>query len=688
MVESADSDARLRQTQALLSVTESITRHGNLQELFHDLVGRLRPILPFDLLLVLLHDAEAGIMRLHILESVSPDGATNLPLSTPIESPGGQVFLTQEPLAIADFDEENRFPQMLPIWQAYRMKSGIYLPLTSAHHRLGTLCFANHQPREYETADLELLRQAAHQVAVAVDNALHAQAAEKLRAQLAAERDRLRLLLDVNNAIITHFDLRDLLDAVAHGLKGALQQAYTSLVLYDRERPGWRLHALHFPGGKGHLHAELDVPFANAPAARVYEMRRPVLFNRAELDALGSDVSRRLLAEGLQSFCAVPLLAYDRFLGTLNVGRTDERTFSPDDVELLVQIAGQVALVVQNALAFGQVRDLRDTLAREKTYLESEIRNEYDFTDIVGASSGIRDVLKQVRIVAPADTTVLIQGETGTGKELIARAIHEHSTRRERTLVKLNCAAIPTGLLESELFGHEKGAFTGAIERKLGRFELADRGTLFLDEVGDIPLELQTKLLRVLQEQEFERLGATKTIKVDVRVVAATNRDLAKMVAERHFRNDLYYRLNVFPLTLPPLRERTEDIPMLVETFVQRHARRLKKTTLTVPADVMAALVRYPWPGNIRELANFIERAVLLSPGTELRVAPADLKTAAAAEANGAVSLEESQREHILAVLRQTNWVIGGPSGAAARLGMKRTTLQSKMRKLGIDRPS
>jgi len=682
----APADGRLRQIQALLSVTESITRHHDLPALFHDLVRRLRPIVTFDFLLVLLHDADNQTMRLHILESVAPDRATGRPLVTPIESPGGLVFQTQEPLAIADFDQETRFPQMIPIWQAYRMKSGFYLPLTTARHRLGTLCFASHQARAYDAADLELLQQATHQVAVAVDNALHAQAAEKLQRQLFAERDRLRLLLDVTNAIITHLDLRELFRAIATSLQGVLRQSYTSLVLYDAERQIWLLHALHFPHGKGHLRQEQEVPFANAPASRVYETRRPIIFSRADLEALGSDIGRRLVAEGVQSMGAVPLLAHDRFLGTLNIGRTDEVPISNDDLDLLVQVANQVALAVENALAYGRVTELRDTLAREKSYLEGEIRNEYDFTDIVGTSKGIRDVLKQVRIVAPADTTVLIQGETGTGKELIARAIHELSARRERTLVKLNCAAIPTGLLESELFGHEKGAFTGAIERKLGRFELADKGTLFLDEVGDIPLELQPKLLRVLQEQEFERLGSTKTRRVDVRLVAATNRNLAKMVAERQFRNDLYFRFNVFPLTLPPLRERKEDIPLLVEAFIARHARRLKKPVLTVSPEVMAALVRYPWSGNVRELANCIERAVLLSPGAELRVPIADFKTAAASEVNEIVSLEDTQREQIIAVLRQTNWVIGGPAGAAARLGMKRTTLQSKMRKLGIER--
>jgi formate hydrogenlyase transcriptional activator len=354
-------------------------------------------------------------------------------------------------------------------------------------------------------------------------------------------------------------------------------------------------------------------------------------------------------------------------------------------VDLLAQVAGQIALAVENALAYRQIEELKDKLTEEKLYLEDEIRTEYRFAEIVGSSQAIQNILRQVEIVAPADTTVLIQGETGTGKELIARAIHNTSKRKERTFVKLNCAAIPSGLLESELFGHEKGAFTGAIAQKVGRFELADGGTLFLDEIGDIPLELQPKLLRVLQEQEFERLGGTRTLRVNVRLVAATNRDLTRMVADRQFRSDLYYRLNIFPLTLPPLRERREDIPSLVRYFVHQHARRLNRTIESIPAEAMAALTRYPWPGNVRELENFIERSVLLSPGPVLRVAVEDLKTPPDLP-DAATTLADAEREHIRAALNQTNWVIGGPSGAAARLGMKRTTLISRMKKLGITR--
>jgi formate hydrogenlyase transcriptional activator len=349
-------------------------------------------------------------------------------------------------------------------------------------------------------------------------------------------------------------------------------------------------------------------------------------------------------------------------------------------------VAGQVAIAVENALAFQEIGELKNKLAQEKLYLEDEIRSELNFEEIVGESPSLRAVLKQVETVAPTDSAVLIQGETGTGKELIARAIHNLSPRREHTFVKVNCAAIPAGLLESELFGHERGAFTGAIAQRIGRFELAHRGTIFLDEVGDIPLELQPKLLRVLQEQEFERLGSARTIRVDVRLVAATNRDLEEMVAARTFRSDLFYRLRVFPLVMPPLRERQEDIPMLVRYFVQKYARRMNRAVETIPSETLDLLVRYSWPGNIREMENLIERAVIVSPGAVLRVPLSELKPPMEPAAGNLLTLEAAEREHILKALEATNWVLAGPRGAATMLGLKRTTLQSRMQKLGLAR--
>jgi formate hydrogenlyase transcriptional activator len=375
-------------------------------------------------------------------------------------------------------------------------------------------------------------------------------------------------------------------------------------------------------------------------------------------------------------------------LGTLSVVSFREGAFTEDDAELLSQIGAQIAIAVENSMAYREISLLKDKLAKEKLYLEEEIQTEYNFEEIVGDSQALKRVLKEVQTVAATDSTVLILGETGSGKELVARALHNLSPRRERTFVKLNCAAIPTGLLESELFGHEKGAFTGAIATKIGRFELADRGTIFLDEVGEIPLELQVKLLRVLQEQEFERLGSTRTIHVNVRVIAATNRDLGQMVEEQKFRSDLFYRLKVFPITVPPLRDRPEDIPLLVRHFAQKFAQRMKKPIETVSSEAMKALQSYPWPGNVRELENFIERAVILSENSVLHVPLAELKPLHVGDGTpSTATLEAAERAHILRILKETRWVIGGSSGAAAKLGMKRTTLQSKMQKLNIARP-
>jgi formate hydrogenlyase transcriptional activator len=393
------------------------------------------------------------------------------------------------------------------------------------------------------------------------------------------------------------------------------------------------------------------------------------------------------LAEGLKFGCFLPLTCSNRALGVMGLGRRSGG-FGTEDVVFLAQFASQVAIAVDNALAYDQIARFKDRLAQEKLYLEDEIRSELNFDDIVGSSPALQQVLRQVETVAPTDSAVLILGETGTGKELIARAIHKLSNRKDRTFVKLNCAAIPTGLLESELFGHEKGAFTGAISQRIGRFELASQGTAFLDEVGEIPLELQPKLLRVLQEREFERLGSTRTLRTDARLVAATNRDLAAMVGEQKFRADLFYRLNVFPIRVPALRERPEDIPLLIRHFARQFARRSNKIIDTIPSEVMTSLIEYHWPGNIRELQNLIERAVILSAGPILKVPLSDLKPSSTTLVRKRITLREAEREHILAALKETNWIIAGPNGAAIRLGMKRSTLQARLQKLRLTRPA
>jgi formate hydrogenlyase transcriptional activator len=517
--------------------------------------------------------------------------------------------------------------------------------------------------------------------------------------------ERHRILLAVSEAIISHRDLETLFHELAGRIRQVVHFDYLSVVLHEGATNTMRLHVLE-PRDLVGPDFVIVLPPEDDPAGLVWKTQQPLVASRlAELERWP-----RLLEivqpYGVQSYCWLPLTAVRRRLGTLVFSCREPSAYDAADLGFLQQVANQVAVAVENALAFQELEALKDQLAREKVYLEEEVRAE-NFKDMVVMSDGLRGVLKMVETVARMNSTVLICGETGTGKELIARALHELSPRRERALVKLNCAAIPMGLLESELFGHEKGAFTGAIGRKIGRFELADKGTLFLDEVGEIPLELQPKLLRVLQEQEFERLGGTKTIKADVRLVAATNRDLAKMVAEGRFRNDLYYRLNVFPIVLPPLRERPDGIPSLVRHFTQQFARKMGRRIDTIPPATMEALVRYRWPGNVRELQNIIERAVILSPGPTLQVSLSDLQAPTIwSQAPGVSAPEESsripeprppnpakpgtladaEREHILSVLRETGWVVGGPNGAAARLGIKRSTLQWKMKKLGIAR--
>jgi formate hydrogenlyase transcriptional activator len=426
------------------------------------------------------------------------------------------------------------------------------------------------------------------------------------------------------------------------------------------------------------------------------------------------EVYERLVGEGIKSIWLIPLVSRGCLLGFYGLGRRGEESFSDDDSEFLVRIGSQIAIAVENALAFRQISELKDKLAQEKLYLEEEIRSEMDFEQIVGRSPALRHVLELVETVAQTDSTVLLLGETGTGKELIARAVHDHSRRKSSTFVKLNCAAIPTGLLESELFGHEKGAFTGAIAQKVGRMELADQGTLFLDEVGDIPIEIQPKLLRALQEREFERLGSNHTRKANVRLVAATNRDLENMIASQQFRSDLYYRLNVFPIRIPPLRERKEDIPLLVSYFVQKYSRQMQKHIDTVPGTALKTLSSWNWPGNIRELENFIERAVILTRGKSLEAPLGELKAPAPSsppvDRRGSVGRDyvarivretieglskvapnrdreeesENERSEIMRVLRETDGRVGGTEGAAARMSIKRTTLISRMKKLGI----
>ena len=681
--------------QALLEISEAIASHRELDQLFRDLAPRLHRVVEFDFANLILYEPSQNSMRSHVLET--PETAYACPPGDcPMETVGGWVRESQNSWIVSDVAQDNHFPNVADWLQDRGVFSVCVVPVTTALRRVGALAFGSRMAAAYSEIDVIFLQQVARQVAVAVDNALNFEQAQSGQQQLEKERDRLGLLLDVTNTIVSSLDLHELLNAVSSSLKRLVPHEYASLSLYDPETQRLQIHALDFPVSKGLLKEGLWVPVEGSPTGRAIMSGKPILITRADIAQFGSDIARRILDEGLKSAYCLPLISHGRPLGTLVVASLREENFPERDAELLRHIANQIAIAVENALAFRRLADRAQTLREEKLYLQDEIRTEYNFEEIIGDSVTLRRILEELQTVAPTDSTILILGETGTGKELIARAIHHLSARREGTLVKVNCAAIPTGLLESELFGHEKGAFTGAIAQRIGRFELAHRGTIFLDEVGDIPLELQPKLLRVLQEQEFERLGSVRTTRVDVRVVAATNVDLAQKVAANQFRSDLYYRLNVFPIMIPPLRERKDDIPLLVRYFAQKYARRMKKPIDAIPMKAMAALTDYHWPGNVRELENFVERSVILSHGAELQIPLAELRgrlnlpatVSPSASSAGIATLEHAEREHIIRALREAEWIVGGPNGAANRLGMKRTTLQSRIKKLGIARPN
>ncbi len=673
--------------QALLEVWESIAFHRDLPELIDDLKERLARLVNFNSLWLVMHEPENDRMRLHILGT--PQGMEVDVIERSIEdSPSGWVWQTQQPLIVADTTKETRFPRAVDLLHRQGVRSFCILPLTTAHRRLGGMGFGSERTEAYREADMEFLRYVAGHVAVAVNNTLSHRAAQALQHQLERERDRLRLLLDLNNNIVSNLDLRETLRAISTNVRRVMECDYTSVSLRE---PGdknlLRVYARHFSRpGAGH-EEEIVVPLEGTISGEVVKTGKAMLVGEKDFSRYAPRTNL-LVAAGLKSGCFLPLNSHNQTLGTLNVGKAQENAFSAEDMEFLRQVASQVAIGVENALDYRQVNEVREKLAEERVYLNEEIRTDHNFEEIIGDSGPLEQALSQVRIVAPTDSTVLILGETGTGKELIARAIHSLSTRHDRTFVKVSCAAIPMGLLESELFGHEKGAFTGAIAQKVGRFELADQGTLFLDEVGDIPLELQPKLLRVLQEQEFERLGSSRTLRVNVRLVAATSRNLLAMADQHEFRSDLYYRLNVFPITIPPLRERREDIPLLARYFAEKFARRMNKRIETIPADVMQALRQYQWPGNIRELQNFIERAVILSKTTTLQAPLGELERLADRASTPRVrTLVVTDRSQIIEALNAAKGVLGGPGGAAERLGLKRTTLLYRMRQLGINRP-
>jgi len=695
----AELQRKNERLELLLNLTTAITSSLDLRETLRAIAANIREVVHADAVTVWLADAASGKFRVFVLDFPHGKGMIKEELFVTPSTAAQKAMDTLKPVVVDTRKRDEFVSVTTEFATAEGMKALCGIPLVNRGRVLGILSTGRTRETPFMPEDVDFLSRASGPIAIAIENALGFQEVSNLGA-------RLQLLLNVTNRITSNLELRELLRAISASIRGVMRCDMVGITVPDGSSECQRLLALDFPNGKGLIREGL-VLTPVGPGKRALESLKPTRVSALDPDAFAPEVQEMAIAEGLQRYCLIPLANRGRALGALVIGRTGDDSSSSEDLEFLAQVSGQIAIAVENALAYREISELKDKLAQEKLYLEEEFRSEMGFEQIIGNSSALKQVLQLVETAAPSDSTVLLLGETGTGKELFARAIHDRSRRKHRTLVKLNCAAIPTGLLESELFGHEKGAFTGAITAKIGRLELADQGTLFLDEVGDIPIEIQPKLLRALQEREFERLGSTHTRKVNVRLIAATNRDLEQMVANKEFRSDLYYRLKVFPIHIPPLRERKEDIPLLVSYFVQKFAKEMQKGIDAVPAAVMKTLTSWGWPGNIRELENFIERAVLMTRGKSLEAPLTELQRTAkeVSPQTGLGELKQvargtvdsrtdkstvvteyarKQRDEIIQALTECKGRVGGPDGAAARLGMKRTTLLSRMKKFGI----
>jgi formate hydrogenlyase transcriptional activator len=684
--------------QFLLNLTTRITSSLDLREVLRAIAANIREVMHADAVAVSLPDRASGKSRVVAMDFPHGKGLLKEELFLTPSAAAKKAMDTLKPVVIDTREPEEFMSGTTEIALAEGIKAVCLIPLVNRGRVVGILGTSRTTETPFTPEDVDFLSRTAGQIALAVENALAFQKVARLG-------DRLQLLLNLTARITSSLDRREVLREIAANVREVIHADGVTVSLLDAASGKCRVFAVDFPHGKGVIKEELFFT-PSAAGKKTMATLKPVVMDTRERDecVIGTTA---LAAEDVKTLCLIPLVNRGRILGFLSILRRTEAPFTSEDVDFLSRASGQIAIAIENALAYREISELKDKLAQEKLYLEEEIRADSDFERIIGKSAALKRVLQLVETVAPSDSTVLLLGETGTGKELIARAIHDRSRRKDRTFVKLNCAAIPTGLLESELFGHEKGAFTGAIAQKIGRLELADQGTLFLDEVGDIPIEIQPKLLRVLQEREFERLGSTHTRKVNIRLVAATNRDLDKMVADREFRSDLFYRLNVFPIRIPSLRERKEDIPLLVSYFAQKFAKQMQKKIESVPSVAMKAFAACEWPGNIRELENFIERAVILTCGKALEAPLAELRkteTATAADAGvdrknqtarkatslrpnvnaAAEEYERKQREEILEALNACKGRVGGSDGAATRLGINRTTLMYRMRKFGI----
>jgi formate hydrogenlyase transcriptional activator len=687
-----ESDSR--HYEAVHRISEAIAACCEPEQLATTLAHEIGKFLNFDhLYLTVLKENSKEIE--YLLWGKSPIPSPDLPME---ELPTWAAINSRDPQHTPDWDTEERFPRFKEYAKKIKLGSSIRVPLITPHRRLGVFGIIRDLVNPFTDEEIDLLRLIGRVVAFALDDGLNLRRSQQ-------QNERLKLLLNLTSRITSNLKFRELLREIAANIREVIQADAAGIAFYDAASAKSRIYVVDFPNARGFVKEEILVTPGDA-FMRAWESSKPVTLAANDKKELGTEIHELVVAEGLNAHCLIPLVSRDRPVGVLILARKSEG-FTHENVDFLSEASGQIAIAIENALAYQEISQLKDKLAQEKLYLEEEIRSEMNFENIIGTSPALKHVLELVETVAACDSTVLLLGETGTGKELIARAIHDRSRRKDRTFVKLNCAAIPTGLLESELFGHEKGAFTGAIIQKVGRMELADQGTLFLDEVGDIPTEIQPKLLRALQEREFERLGSTHTRRVNIRLVAATNRDLEKMIATREFRSDLYYRLHVFPIRIPPLRERKEDIPQLVSYFVQKFAKQMQKKIEAISPAVMKGLTAWDWPGNIRELENFIERAVIVTRGKSLEAPVGELRKtntvvfphagqhhveqvagerpdAQSDQTSVADEYERRQRDQIIGALTACKGCVGGADGAAARLGMNRTTFLSRMKKFGI----
>jgi formate hydrogenlyase transcriptional activator len=683
-----------RRYEAIVRISEAIAACREPEQLATTLADEIGKFLNFDhLYLVVLKESSKEIE--YLLWGKSPIPSPDLPME---DLPTWSAINSRDPQHTPDWNTEERFPRFKEYAKKIKLGSSIRVPLLTPHRRLGVFGIIRDLVNPFSDEEIDLLRLIGRVVAFALDDGLNLRRSQQ-------QNERLKLLLNLTSRITSNLKFRELLREIAANIREVIQADAAGIAFYDAASAKSRIYVVDFPNARGFVKEEILVTPGDA-FMRAWESSKPVTLAANDRKELGTEIHELVVAEGLNAHCLIPLVSRDRPVGVLILARRGDG-FTHEDVDFLREASGQIAIAIENALAYREISQLKDKLAQEKLYLEEEIRSEMNFENIIGNSPALKHVLELVETVGTSDSTVLLLGETGTGKELIARAIHDRSRRKDRTFVKLNCAAIPTGLLESELFGHEKGAFTGAIIQKIGRMELADQGTLFLDEVGDIPIEIQPKLLRALQEREFERLGSTHTRRVNIRLVAATNRDLEKMIAAREFRSDLYYRLHVFPIRIPPLRERKEDIPQLVSYFVQKFAKQMQKQIDAISPAVMRGLAAWDWPGNIRELENFIERAVILTRGRSLEAPLGELRRTNTVEiprseerklepiagertnsqndkASVADEYEKKQRDEIIRALTACRGRVGGADGAAARLGMHRTTLLARMKKFAI----